>query len=544
MAARAFSKGYWHEATDLVARMIPSRPAHRDSSAEASMFERFSRLPDSWTVLHSLGLVRHAHKPWAEIDFTLVGPLGVFLVEVKGGLVSRAEGQWTSRTAGGTVESLGAGPFHQVGGAEAAMRSYLQDHIPELRHVTFGYLVATPDCRLEVDDLGVNSMCIYDASDAFTAPLEVLARLHEHWSRRMGRTLGLDEGMHQLVLERLCGDISAAADLRHTVADVEHGMALLTAEQERAVAEMADSQRLWLAGSAGAGKTMLAVSEARRASTAGQRVLFCCHTSALAWAMQGLLGAYPGVTVAHRQQLVDQNMWRNEQFDLLIVDEAQDLMDADFVGIANKLLVGGISEGSWRVFIDQNQALFADVDQAIVQLWLDARPAIQRLSRNCRSTKPISLTVSALTGVPLASGGIENAPVPVIVSIDPGAEVADVVSERVARLLEQGLDERDVLVLTPQRLESSCLASAEARFTDFREPVPGRIRHARIGAYEGLEARAVILVGIDDLDSAWIRQQVYVGATRATVFLEVLVSPSLRGRVAAGYATVALGHGQ
>ena len=44
-------------------------------------------LSDQWTAIHSLGLTSHRAKPWAEIDFVLVGRTGVY-VKVKVGVSS------------------------------------------------------------------------------------------------------------------------------------------------------------------------------------------------------------------------------------------------------------------------------------------------------------------------------------------------------------------------------------------------------------------------------------------------------------------------
>src|SRR5262245_11766246 len=103
--------------------MLP-QTVRRDtaSDAERKLF-RIIRddLSDDWTALHSLGLAGHERKPWAEIDFVLVGPDGVYSLEVKGGRISREAGKWsfTDRTGRTTVKD--EGPFEQVGGASAAL---------------------------------------------------------------------------------------------------------------------------------------------------------------------------------------------------------------------------------------------------------------------------------------------------------------------------------------------------------------------------------------------------------------------------------------
>ena len=45
-------------------------------------------------------------------------------------------------------------------------------------------------------------------------------------------------------------------------------------------------------------------------------------------------------------------------YDVLIVDEAQDLLLADYVDVFDALLDGGWGKGRWRVFLDPHQDLF------------------------------------------------------------------------------------------------------------------------------------------------------------------------------------------
>ena len=105
-------------------RMVPDRPSeHCRSDAERRTFARIrDGLDGNWTCLHSLGLVSHHRKPWAEIDFVLVGPAGIICLEVKGGEISRRAGVWWQRSADGTEHPLKESPFEQVGSASSALR--------------------------------------------------------------------------------------------------------------------------------------------------------------------------------------------------------------------------------------------------------------------------------------------------------------------------------------------------------------------------------------------------------------------------------------
>jgi hypothetical protein len=97
------------------------------SDAERKIFVVIKeQLPDEdWIALHSLGLTGHAAKPWAEIDFVLIGPSGVYGLEVKGGQVSRRDGLWLFRNRHNRINSKKEGPFEQVGTATSVLRKHL-----------------------------------------------------------------------------------------------------------------------------------------------------------------------------------------------------------------------------------------------------------------------------------------------------------------------------------------------------------------------------------------------------------------------------------
>jgi hypothetical protein len=116
--------------------MLPADlPAWVESGAERRLFVAMrDELSNDWTVMHSLGLTIHDRKPWAEVDFVLIGPPGVFCLEAKGGLVGRVEGVWyTTPQHGkraGRREELKESPFAQVGSASAQLFKYLSDRLP------------------------------------------------------------------------------------------------------------------------------------------------------------------------------------------------------------------------------------------------------------------------------------------------------------------------------------------------------------------------------------------------------------------------------
>ena len=100
-----------------MARMLPPFVAEStQSAAERKLFVVMrDELSDEWTVLHSLGSTLHDRKPWAEIDFVLVGPAGVYCLEVKGGRVARRDGRWEYTNRFGAVSTNREGRSNRSG---------------------------------------------------------------------------------------------------------------------------------------------------------------------------------------------------------------------------------------------------------------------------------------------------------------------------------------------------------------------------------------------------------------------------------------------
>jgi superfamily I DNA and RNA helicase len=76
------------------------------------------------------------------------------------------------------------------------------------------------------------------------------------------------------------------------------------------------------------------------------------------------------------------------QYDVLIIDEGQDLMKQAYVDVFDALLRGGIKNGRWRVFYDPNQDIYKGQQPKALQALGGSQPAQFRLHTNCRNTQP------------------------------------------------------------------------------------------------------------------------------------------------------------
>ena len=390
-----------------MARFIPQSPAHNSSDAESWLFRKLTSLSDDYVVLHSLGLIRHDHKSWSEIDFTIVGPEGIFLIEVKGGVVGREDGEWFTTTKGGRKESLGRGPFFQVGGAEAATRRFLEERLDWLREVTMGYWVYTPDCRLEVNDLGANSDCYFDATQSNSDSKHLVGRMRSFWSNRRGRSGTLSPHEVQKVVNELCAEIQQISSLRRQIGDVSEQILTATLEQQAILEAATDNPRLFVRGPAGSGKSTIAAQDARVHYESNKSVLVCCQSAGLKKLFQRTFESMDRIQVVEMGEL-DQLARSEQKFDVLIVDEAQDVLNSASIELFDKILDGGLTEGVWRIFLDPFQGESTSKLTDSVNRVGDSRPFFLNMNRNVRTTSQIAIASSALAYIDRISGGIDG----------------------------------------------------------------------------------------------------------------------------------------
>jgi superfamily I DNA/RNA helicase len=223
------------------------------------------------------------------------------------------------------------------------------------------------------------------------------------------------------------------------------------------------------------------------------------------------------------------------QCDVLIVDEAQDLLLERYVDVFDLLLKGGLTRGIWRAFLDPNQNIFQGVNPEGMQRLQEAHPNLYRLTVNCRNTAPIANTVAMLSGIEADKTLVVTGPEVETYWYRDAAMQTRLVSRHVNRLLSEGLHPTDIVLLSHRKLNRSCLASGLAevpyKMKEFEKGSlkPGSaLRFSTIAGFKGLEADVVVIVDIDDLSSEKSHSSLYVGASRARGFLSVFINEEAR----------------
>jgi hypothetical protein len=549
--------------------MIPATvSAETKSNAERTIFGLLqASLPDSWTALHSLGIASHRTKPWAEIDFVLIGPPGVFCIEVKGGRVRREDGEWIFTNARGEETRKHEGPFAQVGGASAALSNFLRRDEVGFRGL-MGKGVMFPDIEFALTGPDIDLDIVYDLHDASHNINRFLERItNKAATQHPPIEATLNESRRRQVIDALRGDFDFRPSLQHTAQHVNQNLLSLTTEQYRILDAMGENDRLLIRGAAGTGKTMLAVEEARRASANGRRVLVCCFSRSLADFLSVLLSSHHSVHVesfhrlmarfVHQANFADRlpesgdayfyevalpdlcfeallNIPSFEPFDTLIIDEGQDLMLDRYWDVFDALTVGGISDGQVRVFYDPRQNLFCGRTDAIALRLKNSFPARCELSVNCRNTQPTSISGALVCGQTLGVTAKVDGPESVLEFFLDASDQQRRIRRLLSRLLSESVKPEQIAILSRKQRPGSGVAVFEdcpAPIEDITEggrASKGHISFCTVAGFKGLESDFILLIDVDNLSDPEQRSILYVAVTRPRVLLAAFLAESVR----------------
>ena len=369
----------------------------RQSAAELRMFRRIrDELSDEWAAIHSLGTHEPPAKPWAEIDFVLVGPDGVYCLEVKGGRIARVDGEWLFTNRKDETTRKHEGPFAQVGSASAALHQRDQaaraDRAArQALHTVSSRPMSSSTSRGRTS----NPQVVYDARDLEKPFASYMERLVDYWRVRLD-----SRGRHATAVHRrprgrrsshhLRGDFDLRPSLRAQIGLVNEELLRLTVDQYAVLDGLVDNPRVARegqrrlgqdaarrgrgtpAGGPEADESCCAASTGCSASSCGRRLAtnprsrHARSTPCMAARQRRRLRAQASRRVQGRsvRALLPRACARGPARAAgrvstpLTVDEAQDVLRPAYLDVLDAALDGGIARGEWRVFLDPKQNMF------------------------------------------------------------------------------------------------------------------------------------------------------------------------------------------
>lgn len=509
-----------------------------------------ANLPDAYTVYHGVHWTRinQGHALVGEIDFAIVNPAGnLLLIEQKSGFLSETPEGLAKQYA----KQEKRVPVQMARSAEALrkrLNAHCQGDKPALDSLLYcpDYTVKQPGSA------GIDPARIVDA-----AKREHLVRTIRSLLPDGDPARSLAEEVHRFLRNelRLVPDVATVAGQARTLyTRLSGGLS----EWARSIE--CEPFRLRVIGTAGSGKTQLALDVLQDAVAAGRRPLYVCYNRPLADHVA--LIAPPGAMVATYHQLCDRILrstgqqpdfgapgaflaleafmaeyppdaaWR---FDELVVDEGQDFQPAWRDALLKLLHPGG---RAWWLE-DPMQNLYG---RPPVELpgWVvlrtrtnyrtprDMLAPLQRLLGPARTIEP---------GSPLDGSELE------ILTYDGHADLMDKTKTAITRGLGAGFRKEMIAVVTYRGREHSAftpldrlgphtLRAFTGRYDLLGSPVhsDGELFIDSVHRFKGQSAPCIVFTEIDfdELDETALRK-LFVGMTRATMKLVLVVSERAAG---------------
>ncbi|WP_162529262.1 NERD domain-containing protein [Segeticoccus rhizosphaerae] len=508
------------------------------------MFDALAAISSRGRALHSLNLPTHEYKLTAELDFVLVLDELVLVVEVKGAQVSCSNGLWTYSDRSGHFRQDREGPFRQVTSGMYALRDRLRQRIgAEVDGVAFGFLVVTPDVDLALSSFEWDAETYCGRGQFQREFTKVVNRATAYWRARQPEKALIDKHLQSKLLQELRPSFDRSPLLDARASTLDSAFVRLTDEQFSRLDLISEAPRVICNGGAGTGKTFLAIEAARRQGLAGRSVLFTCRSPILASFAASLL---TGTGVAVRPL---SGIPAHQVFDVVVIDEAQDLMNFDSLDRMEGALSGGWSDGRWVMFMDQNRQahLYGDFDLDALQFVQSFSPVPATLRTNCRNTREIVFQTRALTGADTGVSAAGSGPEVTFAQVSDAESEAAALEAHLRSLRQQEVSVGHVTIVSlrgnwdtsaARRLRQARKGKLRLLDKDSATSWPGDVlTWASAVDIKGLENRFVCVIDIDTLESETDVDLLYVALSRPRAGLWVAVTPAIGARVAELYKT-------
>lgn len=551
-----------------MARMIPPGVGEDAPPGERDVFVglRDAKGTESWVAFHSLNIAHHESQVEGEADFVVLIPgSGVLVIEVKSHERIEADGHGMWRFGNGDWQSRS--PFDQASGAMHSIREFLVGRGMSLIGFPIWYAVWFTAVSKEhmPSGIGWQSWATLGAADlsAPNMPHRVAAVLSKAAAHMQEKGLQHIAGLPTAddvarIVEALEPhfrlELSAAERARRRDCEIRK----FTTEQLRVLDAVDEAPRLLIDGPAGSGKTFLVIEAARRASFGGGRVLVIVYNRLLEEDLRTQLAGIDNIEVFRIHALMMKVAGLEEPpnaspdwytntlpqaaldatlaedftapYDVLVVDEAQDVAAESSLDFLDQMLSGGLERGTAIVAGDfANQSIYEDGDTKAK--WRPRMPdaSLVRVKVNCRNLPDLGRYFADFTGKAALyseyrrpESGTECV---TVCQYAAPSEQAELVASAVERLLAEQFTVRDIVILSPIRNSAarSLLGKLPRLGANIRDPQ--LIRWGTIHEFKGLEAPAVILTDIAS-DNRHLADLLYVGMTRATDRLVLLTDKS------------------
>ncbi len=534
------------------------------SNAEKKMYDVLQELHlDDAYVLHSLGLPKHQSKIYGEIDFVVVCKRGVACLEIKGGRVECHGGKWLFIDRHGVKHRKPEGPFAQVIGNMFSLLTELKKKFtnnPHMKSILVGCGVVFPDIEFKSSSQEIIPEIIYDSkTESIT---DYINGVFDYWAGRRHKELSeLSPSDVKDIVNFLRGDFTFIPILRDRLDSVEKRLVRLTNEQAQIMNALSMNSHLLIEGNAGTGKTLLAMHFAKKRAMNGDRVLYLTFNKNLSNSINSqvekidnlkiinihaLFGEYVKVDIEKMKSnpqkyfsdilpedfldyvsVLSDDELKSMRYDLLVMDEGQDIIKPLYLHSLDVLLKNGLNKGEWAVFYDEKQNIYNPEYKDGLEVLESYSCTKFKLFVNCRNTVQIGRYTSKASGVEINDFLQENGEEVRKVSYSNDAGFKRKIKQIMKKLRSEKVDLSEVAFLAPKKYANSKLCEIGFEVNELGDNYDSKSvlpKFATIQGFKGLDSKIAILVDVDYIRPENFSKFIYIAGTRARTLLYIVAS--------------------
>jgi hypothetical protein len=504
-------------------------------------------ISDEWLIIPRLDIAGSTRPH--EIDVLLVHPdHGLLAVEVKGGAVRIDHGVWQRRSSRNEPWSAyDTPPPRQSQDAAYALRDRLRTEVPGLSNVDVPHAVVLTDVTDVHGALPVGTekerVLLSPTRDDIEAAIHACLRTYRHQS-------SLTPHQIESVVRFVAPNVEFTWDPDARSRFSRESLDRISSEHIRAMGSLDCNRRVLVTGTAGSGKTRLAILWALQALRRGDRTLVICYNDPLADFLGRQIPDSPQVDVGGFLRVARQlpgippieepansadrdRFWNRHLidhllahvgnthavYDTIIIDERQDFA-SDWMTIVERLVK---PNGRILCVADPRQDLY---NRGFVMPTNEDGWMLGNLSMNCRNSRTIARLLRRHGGGPTNPASPEGEPIVHHVAESNDDMLAGIVAA-INRERERGTNLRNLAILTRTGTERNLIRTREydgIRFGSWESRSDTNVACETIMRAKGIESDAVIVVA---LDPNMPLNEFFVAASRARSTLTFVGHSSL-----------------
>lgn len=518
-----------------------------NSLGEFKIFEALKKLSDEWNIYYSVNWHKREKNGkirWGEADFLIFNPKkGILVIEVKSGGIKFENGGWIQKRLDTLEEFPMQNPFKQADRSKFTIIENLDNSLffgdkclvdkavwfpsidkKQLKQIQLpmeydkNLILTSEDLNNPEGDL--NSIFKFYNSDAYTK---------------------LSKNSIDIIKKIIMPNFNLIPSASNIKGEAEYVFYQLTNEQKKVLDFIDEQNTVAIQGSAGTGKTFIAVEQAKRFATDG-KVLFLCFNKYLNqhlrnkcfienvdyYTLHSFLGQMSNGEDVYELskciEILEDIEFSGIEYKYIIIDETQ-----DFNKNIIKIIYDKVIENNLKlvVFYDKNQLIFQDDLPDIIKNF-DCKLT---LLKNCRNTVKITSSVNSIFEIPINVNELTiPGTMPKIHYSSNEDKIVSSLEDIINNYIENGYDVGDITILTLETEETSILKSKSflGKYKLSNKKQDDSIFFTTSKKFKGLESNIIIVVDFNpkQYNDEIYKRNLYVSLSRARQKLDVFAVTS------------------